>query len=96
MIYKLHEISGQRVLACCDAALMGKSIKKGKVEMKVSEHFYKGEKIKEEELKKILKEADSVNLIGKKCVNVALKIGLINNSDIILIGKIPHIQIYKI
>ncbi|HIH08293.1 MAG TPA: DUF424 family protein [Candidatus Diapherotrites archaeon] len=44
----------------------------------------------------MLQEADNINLLGTKAVGVALKQGLIKEGDIIRIGMVPHVQIYKL
>ncbi len=64
--------------------------------MKISEAFYKGEAIEEKKLAELLEEFENINLMGKKAVSVALKKGIADKQSIIKIGKIPHVQIFKI
>jgi hypothetical protein len=47
-------------------------------------------------LKQLMEEADSVNLVGKKTVSIALKNNWIKKEDIITIDNIPHAQIFKL
>ncbi|MDP2976242.1 MAG: DUF424 family protein, partial [Anaerolineales bacterium] len=82
------------MLACCDRELVGKNLKFGKVNFSVSEHFYKGEPVEEKRLAELLREFDSINLVGKKAVNVALKSGIVDKKSIIKIGAVPHVQIF--
>ena len=95
MYAKLHETKEYSILACCDIELIGKTLKEKDIEMNVSENFYKEKEVNEIELKKLLKKANNINLLGKKCVKVALTEGFINKKDIIKISGVPHVQIYK-
>ena len=87
------KIHNSGIVAICDEELLGKELKQGKLRFNVNENFYKGEKKTEEEAKKIMKEANSLNIVGKRSVKIALKLGLINNDSIIVIGGVPHAQV---
>jgi hypothetical protein len=84
------------VLACCDKELVGKELKKGKLKIKVSDSFYRGEPVGEKRLLELIEEFESINLIGKKVVSIAVKKGIASQRDIIRIGKVPHLQIFKV
>ena len=96
LIAKKHEINGKTILAVCDEDLIGKKIETEKIEFFVSERFYGGQKITNEELLTLYEEVDSINLIGNECVQLLQKKGLINESSIININNTKHVQIYKI
>ena len=99
MYLKLHKEMGQVVLAVCDADILGRVIRGEKITIDLSRHqgFYKGKKASgKSEIASLLKEADSANLIGKKCVQIALDEGLASEAQILDIGGVPHVQIYKV
>lgn len=96
MIAKVHERMGQSILAVCDKEILGKTLENEKMEFKVSEKFYGGEGITEEELLEKLKEHNSANLVGNKCVGILQEKGLINESSIIMINDIKHVQVYNL
>lgn len=96
MYHKIHSVSGQRILAACDKELVGKNLKEKEVDFFVSPGFYKGELIGGEELKKLLRESDSANLVGEKAVGIALSEGIVFEEDVIRIKNVPHVQIYKV
>jgi hypothetical protein len=93
---KLHERNGKKILACCDEELLGKTIQTKETEFCIKESFYKGTKTGNKELEKRFEEADSVNLVGKETVSVALKNNWIKKEDIMMIDSIPHAQIFKV
>jgi len=93
---KIHSAQGIQVLAACDKELAGCTLKKGDLDFKVSEAFYKGRQVSEKELSELLDEIGSINLVGKKVTAVAMKKGLISEKNIIKVEGIPHAQIYRI
>lgn len=84
------------MLACCDKELAGKTLVEGKICFEIRESFFKGFEVSEEKLSELLKEAENANLVGKKTINAALRQGLISESSIKFIQKIPHALIFKI
>ncbi len=96
MYCKIHVAGAKTVLAACDAELIGKTLKFGEVDFHISEGFYKGKRVSEEGLSKLLDEHNNINLVGKKVVSVALKKDLISERAIIKIEGIPHVQIYRL
>ncbi|HPM86102.1 MAG: DUF424 family protein [Candidatus ainarchaeum sp.] len=96
MIAKIHEIEYRTILAVCDKEHIGKEFEDGKIFFKASEKFYNGKKITKKELEELLQQADSINLFGNKCVEIALQKQLISEKNIILIKGIKHAQIYRV
>ncbi len=93
---KKHEIQYKTILAVCDKEHIGKTFEDGKITFTVSERFYNGEEITPAQLKELLKEADSVNLFGNKCVELAISEGFLGEKNYILIKGIKHAQIYTL
>lgn len=96
MYLKIHKSGDRHVVAVCDEDLIGKKFTQGKLVLEVSERFYKGIKLSEEETYKLMKDAINLNIIGKKAINLALKNDLIDKENIIKIKNIPHAQVYQI
>ena len=97
MHLKIHNISGcDTVVAACDADLIGQTLTCPQCDIVVDESFYGTECATEEEIIKALKSAANANIIGEKVCAIALKAGIIDKETIILIGNIPHAQIYGV
>lgn len=92
---KIYEIDTRSILAVCDKEHIGKEFEEGELYFKASEKFYGGDDITPEELEKLLMQVDSANLFGNKCVDIALKKGLISEKSVIKIAGIKHAQIYR-
>ena len=96
MIAKRHDLGTKSILAVCDKEHLGKSFEEGNLFFEVREKFYGGEEIEREQLIELIKEADSVNFFGNKCIEIAIKEGLISESNVIIISGIKHAQAYVI
>lgn len=96
MYLKIHERQNRKIIAVCDKELIGKTFEEKDLQLKVSEHFYKGSILPQEEIIKILKAADNINLVGKKTIELALKNNIISKENIIKIKGVPHAQIFSL
>lgn len=97
VIAKRHEVGNIVVVGICDVDLLNKTIvdEKG-LKVTIKESFYGKEPIPAEEVKKLLKNATSINAVGKKSVELVIKSGFGNERSIITIGGIPHLIFMKI
>ncbi len=95
MLVKIHKTQDSFVVAICDKDLIGKTLKDKNLTLKVSEHFYKGEDLNEEEVLKTIEKATNINILGKKSIAFALKHKIIKEENIIKIQNAPHAQIYS-
>jgi uncharacterized protein len=84
------------VVAVCDRELLNTTICHEKLTITVTEAFYGNAPATESEVKEALRRAGNINLIGERSVNLAIAMGLVTRSGCIMIGKIPHAQIYQL
>lgn len=95
---RIHETARGRIVAACDRELLGSVLDDGKATLDLKKHkdFYEGSLADEVQLKAELKMFSSANLVGKKAVNAALELELVDENAIIYINRIPHIQLYRL
>ncbi len=98
MYLKIHENANGKVIAVCDKELIGKVFEEEDKYLDLDTHkgFYMGEQTDEHNVRKILGDFQSVNLVGNRSVGVALELGMISEEDVMYIKETPYIQIYKI
>ena len=98
MYMRIHETPKGRIVAACDKDLLGKVVEEGNaiLDLKTHKEFYAGDLADEARLKGELARFSSANLVGKKAVDVALELELVDENAIIYINKVPHIQLYRI
>lgn len=93
---KLKQAGKNIVLAICDAELLGKTLKEGKIVFKVTDEFYKGKKTSVDQAVNMIENSTIVNLIGNCCVKKAIEYGFIHPEAVLIIDGISHAQIVKI
>ena len=96
MYLKIHHGELSHVVAIADRALIGRTLKEGKLQIEVSEYFYKGEAVTEADVVSVLKDTNNANMIGTKVVNCAIAHGFVRAEDIRMIDGVPHAQIILI
>jgi len=93
LFIKIHS-SYRKIVAVCDAELLGKRFEQGKMQLEVRKDFYGGERKSEKEVVKLLREAEredaTFNLVGNKAVDAGIKAGIINKEGVLRIKGIPH------
>lgn len=84
------------VVAVCDRELLNTTITHGELSVRVSEGFYGTALADEAAVSEALRTGANINLMGERAVAVAVKMGLITRADCIMIGDVPHAQIYQL
>lgn len=92
----LKKIGENVVLAICDCDLLGKTLREGKIVFHIKDDFYKGRKASIEEAVELIGNSTIVNLVGKNCVEKAMKEGYVHPEAVLKIEGIPHAQIVKL
>ena len=97
MHLKIHRTPMGEVVAICDSELIGTILAEGAFRLDLAAHaaFYSGKKVGEDEAVAALKEAENVNIVGRRSLAAAKKAG-IDISGAITVQKVPHLQIYRI
>ena len=96
MFLKIHRSPQGDVVAACDRELMGKRLTHGDVEIVISESFYGSTPANEEEVRKALRDAGNINLMGKRVVRIAIDMELITEKGCIIFSGVPHAQIFRV
>ncbi len=84
------------LLAICDAELLGKVLRDGKIVFEVRKDFYDGLKMSVEEAVDLMDQCTIVNMVGQNIVRKALERELIHPDAVLNISGVPHAQIVKL
>ena len=90
----IKRTSDHVLVAVCDAELLGKEFREGKLRLKIHEAFYDGEEASVKKCLEALKEATIANLVGS-IVEEVIKAGLIDPSRVIRVQGVPHAQFVR-
>jgi hypothetical protein len=93
---RVSETHEHYVVAMCDKSLLGKTLKQGDLQFKVSEEFYGGNLVDLKLCLKHLEKATIANMVGKKTVEAAMNAGLIHEQAVLYIEGHPHAQWVKL
>lgn len=95
MFMKIHCSPGSGdVVAVCDRELMNTTISHDRITIRVTEEFYGSSPATEADVRKALKSAGNINLMGERSVSLAIEMGLITRAGCLMIGRVPHAQIF--
>ncbi len=91
---KVYRVQGEFLVAICDSDIVGRTFrdKERRLKLEISENFYGKEEVNEEKAKDLLKRATIANISGRKAVNLAIKLGLIDKDKVLVIDGCPHAQ----
>lgn len=90
---KNYQQGVQRLLAACDEELLGTRHSEGKFRLDVTPTFYDGLRVGEPELGHYLRSCTVANLVGRRTVEVAVGLGLVDPRNVLTIGGVPHAQL---
>ncbi len=97
MFLKIHRSRDTGdIVAVCDRELLNTTVCHEKLSLAITDWFYGNTPVTENEVRDALKNAGTINLIGERSVNLAVEMGLLTKSDCMMIGKVPHAQIYRL
>ena len=89
---KIYRVKGEILVAVCDSELVGKIFREGDLKIEVKEDFYGKDEVGEEEVRRALRQATIANITGKRAVELAVRLGIIDRDRILKIGECLHAQ----
>ena len=89
---KAYQQGVQRLVAACDTELLNTSHREGKFKLDVPASFYDGLRVDQEGLGAYLRGATVANLVGKRSIDVAVDLGLVDPQNVLVVDGVPHAQ----
>jgi hypothetical protein len=96
MFLKVHRTTEGEIVAVCDRELLNTTLVHKDVEVCISEGFYGNTPASEEEVRAILSMASNANLFGRRTVEVAIGCGAVERGCVVLVGGVPHAQVFRL
>ena len=84
------------LVSVCDADVLGETFENGDISLTVTESFYGGddaERVDADAVVDGLRRATVANLVGDRCIDVAVDAGLIDEETVIDVGGTRHAQL---
>jgi hypothetical protein len=95
MFLKVHRTPDGEILAVCDRELLNTTLVHREVEVRISEGFYGNTPASEEEVRAALATVSNANLFGRRTVEVAIACGAVDRGGVVLVGGVPHAQVFR-
>jgi len=89
---KKYVRAGDVVLAVADEELMGREFEENELVLRVGS-FYRGELVREEQVKSILRDATIINAVGERAVQALIEAGLAVPGAEKRVQGVPHLQV---
>jgi uncharacterized protein len=89
---KAYQQGVQRLVAACDSELLGSTHREGKFKLDVPPSFYDGLRVDSQGLGSYLRSATVANLVGKRSIDVAVSLGLVDPANVLVVSGVPHAQ----
>jgi len=83
------------IVSICDEELLGRTLREGKLEFRVSEPFYGGQLVDVDTALRIAAEYSVVNMVGKRVVSRAIELGMVHKAAVMYIEGVPHAMILR-
>ena len=97
MYLKVHRTpTGGDIVAVCDRELLNTTLDRDGLAIPISEAFYGKDLATEQEVQGAMLAAACINLMGKRAFALARRLNLVEEGGCLLIGEIPHAQIFCI
>src|ERR1041384_2483783 len=89
---KAYQQGVQRLVAACDTELLDTSHREGQFKLDVPASFYDGLRVDSQGLGSYLRSATVANLVGKRSVDLAIGLGLVDPGNVLVVSGVPHAQ----
>ncbi len=94
---KVYRQGPELLVAACDVDLLGQTFRsevRG-LRLHVSRAFYEGDECTEEQLANRLALATIANLVGRRTVGIAVRLGFVDAECVLDVGGVPHAQMVR-
>ena len=90
-----HESPHGLLVVITDKNIAGKKFKEGRIQLDLSSDFYNGEEKDSIEVEHSMKRGYILHLTGKETLALGIKLGLVEERNIIIIQGIPHAEVVR-
>ena len=88
-----RETQKGRLVAVCEADLLGESFENGELSLTVNEEFYDGQEVDEDAVVDSLANCSVANIVGTKAVEIAIEHGFVEEENVLDLGGTRHAQL---
>ena len=79
----------------CDAELVGKTVRQSDLEINITKSYYGDRIVDEKEAESLLRTSSIINMVGKRTIDLSIKIGIGSAKGVKEIEGIPFLIVFK-
>ncbi|HEX5457609.1 MAG TPA: DUF424 domain-containing protein [Candidatus Nitrosotalea sp.] len=83
------------MLNICDAELVGKTVRQSDLEITITKSYYGDRIVDEKEAESLLRTSSIINMVGKKTIDLSIKMGIGSAKGVKEIEGIPFLIVFK-
>ena len=97
MNFAVKQVNQQRnrMLNICDAELVGKTVRQSDLEIKITKSYYGDRIVDEKEAESLLRTSSIINMVGKRTIDLSIKMGVGTVKGVKEIEGIPFLIVFK-
>ncbi|HZS73576.1 MAG TPA: DUF424 domain-containing protein [Candidatus Nitrosotalea sp.] len=97
MNFAVRQVNQQhnRMLNICDAELVGKTVRQSDLEIKITKSYYGDRIVDEKEAESLLRTSSIINMVGKRTIDLSIKMGVGTAKGVKEIEGIPFLIVFK-
>lgn len=92
ILAKTYQQGKERLFAACDQELLGKTLRDDPIKFEVLPTFYGDDPVDEQEFERHMQQCTVANLVGQRCVELAIRLGFVDPQNVLHIQGVPHAQ----
>ncbi len=85
-----------KLLNICDSNLLDKTLTRDKFSIKIDEKYYGEKTVNKEKATELLKNCNSINLVGNEIISLSTSLGIGSIEGIKKINDIPFLIVFKV
>ncbi len=96
MILKERDTGEGLLVAVCDTDVLGETFETDELTFTVTEEFYGGDEVDEDEVVNSLNRADVANIVGADAVALAVDAGFVDEANVLELDSTRHAQFLRV
>jgi len=85
-----------KMLNICDEDLLGKVLKKDKLQINISKSYYGQRLVDENEAEKLMKESSILNLVGTQTIEMSINLQIGSRQGVKVIDEVPFLIVFQL
>lgn len=84
-----------RMLNICDESVLGKVLKKDKLQINISKSYYGQRLVEKDEAENLMKDSSILNLVGKETIEMSISLKIGSRQGVKMIEDVPFLIVFK-